>query len=342
MLFTVRYLIYFLMIVFITDTAFAKAASSSSSNSSNSSNSQSEDASEESDSDSTFSISTKTSASVSSSATKTVSPSTTNSTAASTSTMKTPLAKNKQTPQAPPFVSGWISFSRSTSLNDYQDGTRKDGLDTELHLTFQVAEKYSLNFIGGYSQDLKNSDNDDAADTAVILARSPEKFGKTFLVGYNVSSVLPSSKDSYKNKGLQGSLGAGLSVLINPDRLIKGLMILGSASFGRNFHEYETAVDGKVNNQYSSKQMLYIKHSFTPTIMATGTFIHRNSWSYQNVMRDSFESSEEIGYLFTENFYVGVGHTNSGNTLKPNGTESNVQLINENTSLVFVDTAIYF
>lgn len=247
-----------------------------------------------------------------------------------------------QPPQKAPLVSGMLNMSRSTSLYDFQDGSRTDGLDYEGRLSIKISSKYSLLFIGGYSQNLKNSEGDDFSDTAVIASRAATEMGKLLLMGYGISSILPTSKDTYKNKGLLGSIGTSLNLKLNPDRLINGLGISGSVSIGRNFHEFETALDGKVNTQYSSKQSLALEYDLGAGFSLSGSFIHRNTWSYQNVMRDSFESSEELGYQFNPTFAIAVGHANSGATLKPNGTDSNVQLINENTSLVYASTTVMF
>lgn len=263
---------------------------------------------------------------------------------ANTGTSATPAlsAQKPQSPQNETQVSGLLNVSKSTSLYDFQDGSRKDGLDYEARLIIKFNDKYSLNFIGGYSQDLKNPEGNDFSDTAVSISRSPLSLGKTLLVGYGIGSVLPTAKDTYKNKGLLGSIGPSLSLTVNPDRLITGLSISTAISFGRNFHEYETALDGKVNTQYSSKQSLSLEYAFGSGFAISGLFIHRNTWSYQNVMRDSYEASEEVGYQFTPHFAVALGHTNSGSTLKPNGTESNVQLVGENTSLVYASTTLAF
>ncbi len=238
--------------------------------------------------------------------------------------------------------SGFVNVSRSTSLYDFQDGTRKDGIDYMTRLNLKLSSDYSVRVQGGYSQDLNYPESNDFSDTSVNLQRAPKEVGQTFLIGYRVGTGIPTSKDSHTRQNLLGSLSTGLNVLINPDRLITGLEVAGGLSAGRNFHQYETALDGRVNTQYSSSQTLSLSYSFQSGISLSAEFIHRNTWSYENVMRTSFEMSQELGYQLNPTWALAVGHSNSGSTLKPNGSDSNIQVMDDNNSLVYGSfTAIF-
>lgn len=230
---------------------------------------------------------------------------------------------------------GLVSMNRSASLVDYQDGTREDGAEYMGRFNVKLGANYAIMTQAGYSQDLNYSEKDDFTDTSVNLLRTPVKVGQNFLLGYRVTAIAPTSKDSHKRQSLQTSLSTGLSAQINPDRLIPGLEIAGSISVGRNFHQYETALDGKVNNQYSSAQALTLGYAFKYGISLSAEFIHKNAWSYQNVMKDVFEMSQELSFAFNPALAVAIGHTNSGSSLRANGNESNVQLVNETTSIIY-------
>ncbi|WP_413568608.1 hypothetical protein ACLWBD_13935 [Bdellovibrio sp. HCB117] len=238
--------------------------------------------------------------------------------------------------------SGFVNASRSTSPYDFEDGTRQDAMDYMMRLNLKFNDKFSMRVQGGYSQDLKYPENNDFSDTSVSLGRAPMALGKTIMLGYRVATGLPTSKDSHTRQNLIASVSTTVNGMINPDRLISGLDIAGSISAGRNFHQYETALDGRVNTQWTSSQMFSMAYTFTTGISVSAEFLHRNTWSYQNVMRDTFEMTQEIGYEINSTFSIAAGHTNSGSSLKPNGDDSNVQLINENTSLVYASATVVF
>lgn len=230
--------------------------------------------------------------------------------------------------------SGFFNASRSTSLVDFQDGSRRDGADYLLRLNFKLNSDFSVRLQGGYSQDLNYPETNDFTDTSLSVVRSPMA-GKYIMLGYRGAASIPTSKDSHKRQSLKTSLSTGLLGMINPDRLIPGLDINGALNVGRNIHEYETALDGRVNTQYSSSQTLGISYSFKYGLSVSAEFLHRNIWSYQNVMRDSFEMSQELGWQMNSFLSVAIGHTNSGSTLKANAMDSNVQILDENTSLLY-------
>ncbi len=238
--------------------------------------------------------------------------------------------------------SGFINASRSTSLYNFEDGTKRDGMDYSARLNFKISNEYSLRVQGGYSQDLNYPETNDFSDTSVNLQRAPVAFGKNFLIGYRVGAGIPTSKDSHTRQNLLLSTSAALNIMINPDRLIPGFEVASSISAGRNFHQYETAIDGRVNTQYSSNQTLSLSYGFNSGISISADFLHRNTWSYQNVMRDSFEMTQELGYQLNPTWAFAIGHTNSGSTLKPNGSDSNVQIVDEKSSLVYASTTVIF
>lgn len=238
--------------------------------------------------------------------------------------------------------SGFANVSRSSSLYDFGDGTRRDGVDYMTRLTLGINSKYSVRAQGGYSQDLKYSESSDFSDTSINLQRAPRELGKSFLWGYRIGMGLPTSKDSHVRQNLLFSLSTGLNVMINPERLVNGLEIAGGVSLGRNIHQYETALDGRVNTQYSSSQTLSLSYSFSSGVSVSSEFMHRNTWSYQNVMRDQFEMSQELGYQVNPAWGLAAGHSNSGATLKPNGSDSNVQVFDDANSVTYVSTTILF
>lgn len=231
--------------------------------------------------------------------------------------------------------SGFFNMSRSMNAIDQEDGNRLDGMDYMARLNLRINKDYAIRAQGGYSQDLKDSQNNDFSDTSVSFVRSAMPVGKTFLMNYRINSGLPTSKDSRIRQNLMGSLSGAVSFIVNPKRLQPGVDISASLSVGRNFHQYETALDGRVNTEWSSSQALSLGYNFSFGLSLTADFSHRNTWSYQNVMRDSFALSQEIGYQMNSSIAIAAGHSNSGSTLKPNGQDTNVQFFDDNSSIVY-------
>lgn len=238
--------------------------------------------------------------------------------------------------------SGFINTSRSTNLINHNDGKSGDFLDHAARVNYKISHNFSLRADSGYSQNLKNSESDDFTNTTFTLVRRPFAMGKSFLLNYQTSLVAPTSKAAHKAQSLLTAIGIGSNLIINPDLLISGLEITGGLKFNRNFHKYETAISGPVNTQHSSTQNLSFAYSFTSGIALSASFTHMNTWSYNNVMRDYFDFTQEISYEINRTLTIAAGHTNSGATLKSNGTDSNIALLDENASLVYGSLTLVF
>lgn len=247
-----------------------------------------------------------------------------------------------QDPRHGSIFSGFVSMSRSTNLYDYQDGSRRDGMDYSMRFNLKLSRDYSVRLDGAYSQDLKDKANDDFSDTSLSFVRTPVALGSALLIGYKLGVVAPTSKDSHIRQNLEGATSGSLIAMINPDRLIPGLAIVSGLSLRKNFHQYQTALDGSVNTEYSSTQSLSLSYDFTSNLSLSADFVHRNGLTYQNNIKEAFDLSQELSYGVTKSVTMAVGHTNSGNMLKPNGQDSNLAVVNDNTSIVYGSATVAF
>jgi hypothetical protein len=252
------------------------------------------------------------------------------------------LSESSDEKKSEPKVGGMINLSRSSSLYDFNDGSRRDGMDYMAMLNFKINEKYTVRAQGGYSQDLKYSEAADFSDISINISRSPSKMGKSILMGYRLGAGVPTSKDSHTRQNLLTSVTTGINLAIDPERLLPGLEISGSMGFGRNIHQYETALDGRVNTQYSAIQAVAVSYGLESGLSISGNFSYRSTWSYQGVMRNSFEMTQEIGYQINKNLALSIGHSNSGSALKPNGSEYNIEAFDDNNSIAYASTTLLF
>ena len=229
-------------------------------------------------------------------------------------------------------VSGTIA--QTSNLYDYHDGTRQDSADLLGLFSYKINKTYSLVSAVSYSQDLKTPESSDFGDLPVTLAHSPWIISKTFSLSQSATLLLPASKDSSKRVGMQFGIGTGISLSVNDGILIPGLSIKSGLSLSRLFDKYETALDGRVNTEYSAKQTISSTYSYKK-FSASIEFVHKNALSYQGSLKEGFEHTEELGYSMNDQISFALGHTLAGSALKANGSDSNVSLINDNDSKVY-------
>lgn len=252
-----------------------------------------------------------------------------------TSTTTIPAEAPVQPPSAFHFS---LSLSRSTNLVDYQDGSRSDSVD----YAFSPSLKTSFGTLAtsvAYSQNLRDQYNSTASgwsDIPLIFSFKPKTFvwiERNAKVQYSVTAVVPVSQYSVKKDQLQTALSGKIGFSLMPAEG-NGFGFVAGFSLGKNFHSFEEDINGSVLNQYSSNQSAGISYSYNDWSLSAD-FVNRTRWTYKNNVKSSFEISEEIGYSISPNFSVAIGHTNAGATLKANGADSNVELYNENTSIVY-------
>ena len=260
-------------------------------------------------------------------------------TSANTQTATSTTALPEAAPVAPASAFHFsLSVSRSTNLVDYQDGSRGDSIDYSFNPSMKTSFGSFASSVA-YSQNLRDQHSSTASDWSdipLIFSFKPKTFmwlERNAKLQYSVTAVIPVSQYSVKKDQLQTALSGKIGFSLMPVDG-NGFGIVTGISLGRSFHSYEEDINGSVLNQYSSNQNAGISYAFNDWSFSAD-FVNRTRWTYKNSVKSSFEISEEIGYSISPNFLAAIGHTNAGATLKANGADSNVDLYNENTSIVY-------
>jgi hypothetical protein len=242
-------------------------------------------------------------------------------------------------------LSATVEVSRGTNLYDFNDGSRGESLDVLVLPTLTTSVgTFSIKEV--YSKNLKNEDDvaNGFSDASIIYGLKAKnwEWSPPYILTMKPSFtvIAPLSDVSIKKNRLQTALSAGLSFGIKPDGLAAETAgawnVTIAATAGRSFHTYEEDINGAVLNKYSSNQTLALGYTIFDWSFSFD-YTNRSRWTYQNNIKQSFVITEEISYAVNENFYASVGHSNdAGSVLKANGFESNVQVIDENNSGVYL------
>jgi hypothetical protein len=230
-------------------------------------------------------------------------------------------------------------ISRSRSLYDRSDGKRKDGMDYTLAAALKT-DVGTFAVKGSYAQNLNDSspEENDFADLAANYSMNAFEFD--FLKSFDLkmvpglTAIIPIAKNSKKNEKLQTALVASLGYSLSPKALSALSLNLGFTA-GHNFHEFDVDENGKILNKYSSNQSIGVSYAISKVSLSLN-YTHKNRWTYQNVMREGFDLSQKATMTFIPEFYVSLGHTNSGSAVRPNGYESNISFIDDDNSLIYI------
>lgn len=234
-------------------------------------------------------------------------------------------------------LSALVGLSRNNSLNNYQDGTEQASWDTTLMVGYKLDDAYTVSAIVERSDDIKDSEYSDWAGASVRASRKGiPVFNNSATVAPRLTIGLPISK-AQKFASFQSSLGLSTRLAANPDRLFsKKLGLSTGLGITRSFHQYETAVSGSVNNQYSATLDVSSSWSFTDELALSIDVVHYNTWSYFGTMREFYSHSQELSYAVNEQFTVAMGHTiGRRNVWNSDSSNYEYKLIDERNSLVY-------
>jgi hypothetical protein len=237
-----------------------------------------------------------------------------------------------------------VEVSRSTSLYDFQDGSRSDGLDVLLYPilktpvgTFSLKETYSKNL--NNSEDTANGFSDATVSYGFGAKDWDWSAPYVLTMSPSISVVVPISDLSVKKNQLQTAVSGGLAFGIRPDGLAAekagSWNVVLAVTAGRSFHSYEEDINGSILNKYSSNQTLSLAYALADWNFGFN-YTNQSRWSYQGNIKQSYILGQEITYSFNSLFYMSLGHSNTGSVLKANGFESNIQIVDENNSGVYL------
>lgn len=230
--------------------------------------------------------------------------------------------------------SAMVSLSRSTSLYDQKDGSRRDSGDVYARLGLKVTDNWGLSTAIGHSTDLNNSEYSDFGDVSFGASRKAMKLGTLMSWTPSLAAIFPTSKSSQVYQNMLFAAGGTVSVALVPEILPENLTVGFAVGLTRLVHQYEENSLGGVNTEWSSRQSASVGYSLG-RFSLSAQFIHRNSLSYQGTLREGFDHTEDLSYQASDNLSVSIGHSLSGSALRPNGQDSNLALVNENDSTVY-------
>lgn len=238
-----------------------------------------------------------------------------------------------------------VSVTRSTNLIDFQDGTRNDSLDYGFTPTMVTSFGTFITSIS-YSQNLRDKYSNTASDWGdiPIIFAFPSSAWKwsdrTVKLSYSLTGIVPVSKYSVVKDQLQTALSGKIGLSLSPSDG-QGFGASMGLSLGRNFHAYEEDINGNNLTQYSSNQSLGINYLNGDWSFSVA-FNNHTGVTYKNSVKSGFSINEDLGYLINDNISCSIGHTNAGSTLRANGTDSNIDLYNENNSTVYGTLALSY
>lgn len=238
------------------------------------------------------------------------------------------------------------SIGRTSSLYVNNDGNQSSSVDFAVAPSVALGPDYTLSALIESSQDLVREEYDYGRGLLTLTKSSGyTALNKRIKITPYARLSLPLSKLA-KAASLQVGTSLGGRFDVNPDFLISKKLGLGLLlSLTRNFHNYDTAIDGTVNTQYSSVQAFETSWAFSDRWNFTFTLGHYDTISYQGVAKDYLSHSEEVSFKANSRLSFTAGHA-WGNpyvsSRRADGRDINFAVNDDRNSLVYAQMGFLF
>jgi hypothetical protein len=262
----------------------------------------------------------------------------------------------------------WMTQSGLQSASDpnYQAET-----DFNLIANYKISSDYSLTGNFGFRKELTQDQRLLGQDGLVSIQHKAIALNPYIKFTPAIGARIPISEQSSDYDSMYGGVQASGRIDFNGKAIgVSRASFTYVATVGRDFYKYNQAVSGgaianpngpaqvdgsgnpipssgstssdQINIAYDFKNVALFNYQLTDALSFTETGIYVAGMDFDNNVRGNFELTEELDYQFAKNFTVGVGLSNGGNLLGPDGQSSNVEIYNPNASSVYCSVILTY
>lgn len=208
--------------------------------------------------------------------------------------------------------------------------------------TYQFAPDWTASAILSVSQSHTGEEKTELSNGVLAATYTGWKVSPAFHITPQGRVQLPLNEDARVNS-FQTALEGRLRGTISFDPLgVKGLSAYAEPGFTRFFHEFSTRINGQSNNRTRFRNALNARYAFNDQWDIQSLYISYSNWTYKGSQVSSFSLIQELGYRANSAWRVALGHENSAGTLEANGSDSNVDFFDENSSQIYGNVTYTF
>jgi hypothetical protein len=148
----------------------------------------------------------------------------------------------------------------------------------------------------------------------------------------SVAVILPTNRQLQDETTYQGA-GKVASNIAFDDLFLHSSISYG-ISFTRNVHELQQNFKGAFNVRDNVTQAINHSLPLGRDWSFDTSFVYTYGWTYLDDSRSKFYAGINLNWNFVKDWTASLGTSNEGNALKPNGSDSNIEFYNDNSSVV--------
>lgn len=228
-----------------------------------------------------------------------------------------------------------IELALETGSTLHRQGTYERKTETGFGIapSYRFSENWSL---AGNTAVLKDDSQEGNGNTAFdntnVTLSYNRKLTPNLIWKMQAGGVLPTNPEMREQTSYQGAVKTGTGLTV--DGLVLGSRIASGLVLTRNFHEYNIDADGGFNMRDSAGITLGGEVPLTEKFTFALNFTYSAGRAYSDDLRTKFSFEAGLSWAPTKQLNFGVGTSNTGSALQPNGRDSNIEFFDNNSSVV--------
>ena len=230
------------------------------------------------------------------------------------------------------------NIEASSSLHSVQDPAHIASLELELMPRFTMAPSFLFKPLLVIDQELTQEKITFIKKSDLGFSYSGMDLNPFFHFSASSTVIIPISRGKWSQDSLLTGLKIAprLSFGFEKTKFLKPFSGFYELSGGRLFHEFTTSTTGLSNNRYLLAQKINLDIALNETLKISSIYSAVTGWTYLGNPTSKFEWASELDYQISSQWGSSAGVSNSGDTLRPNGQDSNVSLWNSNSTQIYV------
>ncbi len=224
-----------------------------------------------------------------------------------------------------------LNLESSSSLHKEDAYERNASTSLEVTPSYNITKRIKASANIAVFQDQTGEQKSGFTNTLISLSYKTELRPNLSWTN-GLRGTLPTDRELQDTTSYQGALRA--STGLKRTELIWGSSVGYVLNFTRNFHEYNLSASGSANVAQTIGNSVNATLPFAKDFSLNTNFGYTYGWTYAEDTRTKFVFGADISWDFAKDWSSYVGTSNEGNALKPNGTDSNIQFYDDNSSVI--------
>jgi hypothetical protein len=226
-----------------------------------------------------------------------------------------------------------LSLITKSSLHKTDDLDRSGTTALWFGPSVALTEKLEVAGLVVYTRDFEDRAEPNAISNAkLMLSHTPIPLMLNLKFKPLAAIRLPTNREAREDDRLRMGFSIEPALVLETRRLTTSYRLL----IAKNIHDETLDREGSPNIEWNYSHLLKLSYKLTERVSFSVGGEHIASKTYRNFDRSKFDVSEEINVDAGQGFSIDLGHSNSGDALKPNLNDSNIALYNDQSSVLYL------